>query len=122
MKNLTAKRRWIAAMAAAVLLTLGVTAGTLSAARAGATDEGGAIGRTAFVAQVVENIGLERSVVRDAIDRAKTDLDNGEAGSRSFEALLAENLGLATGEVEAAVAQARRDALDRRIGGLTGLD
>ena len=114
MKNLTTKRRWVAAMAAAVLLTLAVTAGTLVAARTGEPDDGGAIGATPFVAQVVENIGLERGVVRDAIDRAKTDLDSGAAGSKSFEVLLAENLGLATGDVVAAIGEAKRDTLDQR--------
>ena len=117
MKNLTTKRRWVAAMAAAVLLTLALTAGTLVAARTGGPDDGGAIGETPFVAQAVENIGLERGVVRDGIDRAKADLDSGAAGSKSFEALVAENLGLATGEVEAAIGQAKRDTLDQRMSG-----
>ena len=66
---------------------------------------------------MVENIGFERSVVRDAIDRAKSDLDSGAAGSKSFEALTAENLGLATAEVETAIGQARLDTLSQRVDG-----
>ncbi len=122
MKNLTTKRRWVAAMAAAVMLIPAVTAGTLAAARTGGPDDGEAIGETPFVAQVVENIGLERSVVRDAIDRAKTELDSGAARSKSFETLVAENLGLATGEVEAAVGQAKRDTLGQRMSGKVAVE
>ena len=116
-KILTDKRR-VAAAAAAVLLTLGAAAGTLAHIKAGGPDHGEGIGSTAFVTEVVENIGLERQVVRDAIDRAKADADSGSAGSKSFEALLAENLDMETLEVEDALIRARLSVLNERMDGM----
>ena len=110
------KRISIAAAAMVGLLTVAVSGGILMASQSGDGD-GSAAANTQFVSEVVENIGLERSVVRDAIDRAKSDLDSGAAGSKSFEVLVAENLGLATAEVEAAIGQARLDTLSQRMDG-----
>ncbi len=110
------KRISIAVAAMVVLFAVAVSGVILMAGQSGDGD-GSAAAETQFVSEVVESIGLEREVVRDAIDRAKSDLDSGAAGSRSFEALVAENLGLATAEVEAAIGQARLDTLSRRVDG-----
>ena len=69
------------------------------------------------MSRAVENIGLERGVVREAMDRAKLEMDRGTAGSRTFEALVAGNLGLETHEVESAFDRAQRDALNERVAG-----
>ena len=107
---------WIAAAAIVVLLTVGVSGGILMASQSGDGD-GSAAGNTQFVSRAVENIGLERGVVREAMDRAKLEMDRGTAGSRTFDALVAGNLGLETLEVESAFDRAQRDVLNERVAG-----
>ena len=110
------KRISIAAAAMVGLLAVAVSGGILMASQSGDGD-GSAAGNTQFVSEVVENIGLEREVVRDAMDRAKLDMDSGAAGTRTFEDLVAEYLRLETHEVEAAIGQARLDTLSQRMDG-----
>ena len=108
------KRISIAAAAMVGLLTVAVSGGILMASQSGDGD-GSAAANTQFVSEVVENIGLDREVVRDAMDRAKLDMDSGAAGSRTFEELVAENLNLETHEVESAFDRAKRDVLNDRM-------
>ena len=108
------KRISIAAAAIVGLLTVAVSGGILMASQSGDGD-GSAAANTQFVSKVVENIGLEREVVRDAMDRAKLDMDSGAAGIRTFKDLVAENLHLETHEVESAFDRAKRDVLNDRM-------
>ena len=108
------KRISIAAAAMVGLLTVAVSGGILMASQSGDGD-GGAAANTQFVSEVVENIGLEREVVKDAMDRAKLDMDSGAAGARTFEDLVAENLHLEIHEVESAFDRAQRDLLNDRM-------
>ena len=110
------KRISIAAAAMVGLLAVAASGGILMASQSGDGD-GSAAANTQFVSEVVENIGLEREVVRDAMDRAKLDMDSGAAGTRTFEDLVAEYLRLETHEVEAAIGQARLDTLSQRMDG-----
>ena len=96
------------------LLTVGVSGAILMASQSGDGD-GSAAANTRFVSEVVENIGLEREVVRDAMDSAKLDMDSGAAGTRTFEDLVAGNLDLETHKVESAFDRAQRNVLNDRM-------
>ena len=110
------KQRWILTVTSGLLglLIVVVTGGALVAQRA-ADDDGNLPRSPGLVSRIVENIGLETEVVREAIDHAKKDIDSGAARSEDFAALVAENLGLETGMVEDAINRARRNTLDERM-------
>ncbi len=112
-------RRMRMAAAAAGLLIVGVAGGILMGGRAGDND-GEMVGNTGFVNRVVENLGMDKDVVRDAVDGAKQDEEDG--GKGTFASRLAENLDLEESQVRNALDRAKRETLRERVRANPGSD
>ena len=108
------KRGWILTVILAGLMVVGIGGGVILAH--GGVKGGGGFGKgtsdgMGLAERVAEILGLEESVVSDAIDEAKENWD----GEGSFVADVAEILGVEKSALEDALAQAKRSMANQAV-------